>query len=176
MTYIYLDTETTGLDADRHQVWEIAYAVNDEPARSARVPHGAVGAARVALEVGQYYERGGYQHFAWDRHFEWELIEDFEDHAPATLVGANPAFDAAMLKARWGGRTPWHYRLFDIEAYATGALGYDKPQSLKTIVADLRERGFEITEPDHTAANDVEAVRDAHRALQHMYEIAHLYL
>ena len=170
MTYIYIDTETSGLDATRHQVWEIAYAIDDEPVRSALVPHNVVSADKVALEVGQYYERGGYQHFAWDRHFEWELIEDFEDRAPATLVGANPAFDAAMLKARWGGKTPWHYRFLDVEAYAMGALGYEKPQSLKTIVADLRDLGYEITESDHTAANDVEAVRDAHKTLQAMYE------
>src|SRR5699024_1547728 len=104
MTHISLYTETSGLDATRHQVWEIAYAIDDEPVRSALVPHNVVRADKVALEVGQYYERGGYQYFGWDCHFEWELIGDFEDHAPATLVGANPAFDAAMLKARWAGR------------------------------------------------------------------------
>src|SRR5690625_1002214 len=170
MTYIYLDTERSGLDATRHQVWEIAYAIDDESVGSSVVPHDVVSADRGALEVGEYYVREGFVTLRWDRNVEWEWIEDFEDNGPATLVGANPAFDAGMLKARWGGKTPWHYRLLDIEAYAMGALGYEKPQSLKTIVADLRDLGYEITESNHTAANDVDAVRDAHKALRAMYE------
>ena len=28
MTYVYLDCETTGLDPERHEIWEIAFAVD----------------------------------------------------------------------------------------------------------------------------------------------------
>src|SRR5699024_8401024 len=59
MTYIYLETETSALDATRHQVWEMAYAIDDEPVRSALVRRTVVGADQVALEDGRYYEGGG---------------------------------------------------------------------------------------------------------------------
>ena len=39
MTYLYLDIETTGLEAGVHEVWEIAYAIGDDPVRSGIVPH-----------------------------------------------------------------------------------------------------------------------------------------
>lgn len=36
---VFLDTETTGLDPARHEVWEIAYAVGKHDILSAIVPH-----------------------------------------------------------------------------------------------------------------------------------------
>lgn len=83
-------------------------------------------------------------------------------------MGANPAFDAAFLTARWG-TAPWHLRLLDVEAYAMGALGYDRPRGLATITQDLRARGFEIPVPDHSAAADVAATRAAFYALRRIY-------
>lgn len=83
-------------------------------------------------------------------------------------MGANPAFDAAFLTARWG-TAPWHFRLLDVEAYAMGALGYDRPRGLTTICDDLRAHGFDIPVPGHSAAADVAATRAAFRALQGLY-------
>lgn len=155
---VYLDTETTGLDPDRHHIWEIAYAINDGPIESAFVPHSIVGASETALEVGGYYRRIS---FRVSDQFERGLATDLEG---ATIVGANPAFDAAFLRARWGF-APWNYRLLDIETYAAAVLGYRTPPSLKTIQEELVKRGFKIPAPDHTAAGDVATLRACHKAL-----------
>ena len=172
-TLVYLDTETTGLDPDFHQVWEIAFALDDGPIHSMVVAHHTLGADPEALAVSKYYERGG-PVGGWDRRrrrmlaseaFEKTVIDALAD---VTLVGANPAFDAAMLTARWGA-APWHFRLLDVEAYAMGALGYDRPRGLATITRDLRARGFEIPQPDHTAAGDVATTRACHLALRDIY-------
>jgi oligoribonuclease (3'-5' exoribonuclease) len=39
MTLVFLDTETTGLDPNRHEIWEVAYAVEDDPIVSGSVHH-----------------------------------------------------------------------------------------------------------------------------------------
>ena len=78
----------------------------------------------------------------------------------ATMVGVNPAFDAAMLRARWGF-TPWHYRLLDVEAYAAAVLGLDHVPSLAEVCERVR-----VKPGDHTTAGDVRAVREAHRVLR----------
>lgn len=166
-TLAYVDTETTGLDPNLHDVWEIACAIDDGPIHSAIVAHSLTFADSEALEVSRYYDRtgGGEPPTETTRWFESALQRRL---AGVTLVGANPAFDAAMLTARWG-HAPWHFRLLDIEAYAMGALGYDRPRGLATITRDLCARGFEIPEPDHSAAADVAATRACHLALVDLY-------
>ena len=68
---VYLDVETTGLDPELHEVWEIAYAVNDGPILSSFVDHTLLGADPVALTVGQYHNRKaqaskGIRGWTWD--------------------------------------------------------------------------------------------------------------
>lgn len=156
MTLVYLDTETTGLDPNLHEVWEVAWAVDDGPIISGSVWHRLENFDPKALEINGYHER-------------IDVIEpvDGDDlykalHG-ATLVGANPAFDAAFLRARWG-EAPWRYRMLDVEAYAMPLLGYSEPKGLATIAADL---GVEA--PDHTAAADVHTLRECHRRLRQAY-------
>lgn len=158
-TLVYLDTETTGLDPTRHQVWEIAYAVDDGPIRSTLVRHTLDNADADALDIGGYWERAtGITNDALKAEFELQALL-----AGATLVGANPAYDAAMLRARWG-RAPWHYRLLDIETYAMPALGLDVPKGLAYIASVLG-----VKAPDHTAAGDVHVLRECHRKLRGIY-------
>lgn len=164
MTLVYLDTETTGLDPNHHHIWEMAYAIDDGPIESAIVPHTIAGADDKALEIGRYFERTALRHVSTQ--FEMGMMSDLEG---ATLVGANPAFDTAFLRARWG-ITPWRYRLLDIEAYAMGALGWDEPKGLAAIAETLViGEGYEIPAPDHTAAGDVDTLRDCHWALREIY-------
>lgn len=160
---VYLDTETTGLNPSIHEVWEIAYAVEDGPIVYSSVRHGLTYADDTALEIGRYHERCEVNEFAYT--FEFVAQEHLKG---ATIVGANPAFDAAFLRARWGN-VLWHHRLLDVETYAMGALGDDRPQGLATLSADLRARGFEIPTPDHTAAGDVATTRACHIALRDIY-------
>lgn len=166
MTLVYLDTETTGLDPDRHEVWELAYAVDDGPIHSGVMFHSLRHADPKALAMNGYWER--------TKDAKPEVWADLENGARfalegATLVGANPAFDAAFLRARWGV-TPWRYRLFDIEAYAMGALGWDEPKGLAAIAERLAiGEGLDIPAPDHTAAGDVATLRACHLALRNFY-------
>lgn len=168
MTLIFLDTETTGLEL-HHDIWDIAWAVEDCPIRSALLPHSLVNADPDALELNGYWKRRGYYAYGdGDARADGMLRTLFEG---ATLVGANPAFDAIRLQLRWRAH-PWHYRLLDISSMAYQAFGPredGKPMGL----ADVRARLIEefdgdilIPEPDHTAAGDVATLRACFKALK----------
>lgn len=169
---VYLDTETMGLDMLQHEIWEVAFAVEDEPVQAGVVYHSPLlRYQQQALEVNGYQHRARrWDHGAADR-LEQALYVALRD---ATVIGANPYFDLVRLSLRWErtifadgdkGREPWHYRAIDIESYAMPLLGYGRPQSLHKVCADLRARGHEVPEPDHTSAGDVEALRAAYKAL-----------
>lgn len=152
---IFLDTETTGLNPSKHEVWEIAYAVDDGPILRAFVSHQPPVVSpdvRQALRVNGYLDRVQLVPKHVSAAFEDVLIDELDG---ATLVGANPAFDAAMLFARWG-RAPWHYRLL-----AMGVLGWDSPRSLSSIASAL-----EIDQPAHAAETDVRVLRECWHALR----------
>ena len=157
---VYLDLETTGLDPARHQAWEAAWAVDDRRARSTFLGHSRVSADPESLRLNGYHRR--YSPSLVDHGREQEL---FDALAGSTIVGANPAFDAAFLRARWGG-AHWHHRLLDVEALAMPALGGDAPRGLHDIAGELRALGHPVPEPDHTAEGDVMTTREAHRALR----------
>lgn len=168
MTYCYVDCETTGLDPLVHEVWEMAYAIGNGEIVSDILPHDLMHASPAALRVGGYLDRMPDEIPGTPRvsmPFEVDAKKQMTD---ATIVGANPAFDTAFLRARWGD-TPWHHRLLDIEAYAMPAFGWDKPRGLKDVADACRELGAEIPEPDHTAAGDVATVRACHQILRFYY-------
>lgn len=171
MTFVYLDTETTGLDPLKHEPWEIAYAVDSGPVLSSFLPLDRFEDAVIeALVIGGFHRRFRAPDAADVLEFDDQLRAALDG---ATLVGANPAFDAAMLQyGLWetdDRPAPWHYRLLDVEAYAMGALGYSRPKGLNAVALDLVDRGHEIPAPDHTAAGDVATVRACHLALVHIY-------
>jgi hypothetical protein len=131
---VFLDTETTGLDPDYHEVWEVALILRhdlDQPREKdeeilLRWMPDLSTADPTALRLNGFYGR----------------INDFDDGAVMTndcdaaeiiatqtagahLVGAVPDFDATRLDAmlRIHGWAPaWHYHLIDVEALAMGAL------------------------------------------------------
>lgn len=156
MTLVFLDCETTHLDPEKGQVWEIAYAVDDGPLQRSFVEHTLNGADPQALVVGRYRERHVRTDAINSIGFEIGVRALLEG---ATLVGANPAFDAAFLKKRWN-EAPWHYRLLDVCAYTAGALGLDYVPGLAECAKLL---GIDAL-PDHTAAQDVAVTREAYRA------------
>lgn len=166
MTFCYLDTETTGLSLENHDVWEIAYAFDDELITYGTVAHNLTMADPEALKIGDYYERGGpLATVEGGFYFEQKLLKRLHAEKP-TLVGANPSFDAYRLSKRWGGEQPWKHRMLDVCVYAMGPLNWDEPRGLYDTAAALRSLGFDVPEPSHTAAGDVEATRQVHRAIQ----------
>lgn len=122
----FVDTETTGLDPDRHEVWELALILR-RPDRTEteyvwQLPVDLGRAEAKALEIGRFYGRqnlGGPDD-------PWDVARRFAElTAGAHLVGAVPSFDDAFLKRflRAHGACPgWHYHLVDVEALAIGWL------------------------------------------------------
>jgi hypothetical protein len=171
--YCYLDLEATGLDHERHGIWELAYAIDDGDIQSSILSHSLVNANDKALEVGNYWHRMFNEPFSSHEATIWEgatkeVLFGHED--TLYIVGANPGFDIRFLMKRWGD-LPFHYRPIDIESYAMGPLGplvSDEPvvpQGLHAICETLRTLGWDIPAPDHTAAGDVAATRSAFKAL-----------
>ncbi len=141
---VFLDTETTGLDPARHQVWEVALAYEDSPAISFIVEHTLIGADEVALEVNGYWDR-----FPNGAVRETELRADLLLPGMlkgVTIVGSNPAFDTAFLRARWG-IAPWHHRLINVAEGAMWLFGWDRPRGLADVIRHLNALGSRTTRP-----------------------------
>lgn len=155
----FIDAETTGLELE-HDIWEIAYAIGDDPVIAHQVPHSLRNANLEALELNGYYDR-----------FRPEAVSQSADLilkrvlAGKTLVGSNPSFDAYRLARRWGV-APWHHRFVDVSSMAITVFDLDKPEGLANVAERLRALDHKIPIPDHTAARDVEAVRAVYLALR----------
>lgn len=134
----FIDTETTGLDPIRHEMWEIAVIRREDDGTETEylwqvrpsMWHLTHIADPEALRIGRYHERAAVPEPAMAA----DMIAD-GGHAPldfiglgrqlvhvldgAVMVGSNPAFDAAFL-SRMLGATPWHYRTVDVATLAAG--------------------------------------------------------
>lgn len=159
---IFLDTETTGLDPELHEVWELAYAKNDGPINTYVLPHSLKSADPRALAMNGYFQRHPLGARADGPMGDIYLKEIL---AGNTLVCANPTFDRMMLRKRWG-LEPWHYRSVDVESMALVVFDWDRPRGLKDVAAELRSRKHDIPEPDHTAGKDVLVLRTCYYALR----------
>lgn len=169
MTLVFLDTETTGLDPDRHEVWEIAYAVGAGPILSSVVDHepptlqpDVIRALRINGYLSRYTPTDDEAILRQQFRFEAELKEALDG---ATVVASNPSFDTAMLRKRWGGE-PWHHRKLDIVSFALPIVGL-KDGRLKGLYDIAAALGVEA--PDHTAAGDVHTLRECYRELSWRY-------
>lgn len=162
----FIDTETTGLDARIHQPYEVSWWMEDEDEpRTSWLDHTLDNADPQALRIGGYWERGavqatpgGYLATASPRWVAGALNG-------VTLVGSNPAFDAAML-TRYIGTAVWHYRLINVAEGGMWVFGWDRPKGLADVAAECRALGFDIPEPNHTAEGDVRVTRAVYEALR----------
>lgn len=161
-TLCFIDTETTGLDPRIHQPYEVCFWLEgaDEPT-TLWLPHTLEHADAQALRIGGYFDRDQVPWVDDNYAREW-LIRDLRG---VTLVGANPAFDAAMLR-RFIGTEVWHYRFIDVSDGAMFLFGWDRPRSLLDTAAAVRDAGYDIPEPDHTAEGDVRTTRAIYDALR----------
>jgi DNA polymerase III epsilon subunit-like protein len=160
----FIDTETTGLDPAIHEAYEVCWWREDHDQPTTVVlPHWTSTADPVALEIGGYHERGFTPGRRLDRWANAMRLED--DIEGVTLVGSNPAFDAAFL-GRLLGRQPWHHRLVNVAEGGMWTFGWDRPKGLNDVAAECRTRGFDIPQPDHTAEGDVRATKAVYEALR----------
>lgn len=174
----FIDLETTGLDPEWHEAWEIAWAFDDEPVEAMFLPHSGRWRDPGADEVNHYLERcpkwaqtsiaatcesRADREQAYLR--EARLEDRFARERPYLVTSAPSAVDVPFLRKRWN-QSPWHHRTIDISTYAMPMLGHRRPMGLWRVATDLRERGYPITLPDHTAAADVVSLRECYRVLE----------
>lgn len=158
----FIDTETTGLDPEVHQAYEVAWAFDHGPIERLVLPHTLEGADPYALKVGHYLDR---DIFAETQASKGELSDLRRRLRGVTLVGSNPAFDASFLKKVFG-EAPWHHRLVNVAEGGMWVFNWDRPKGLAAVAEELRALDYEIPEPDHTAAGDVATTRAVYYALR----------
>lgn len=146
----FIDTETTGLDPDRHAIWEVALITPDGDEHLWQFPVDEMAADPIALTIGRYWER----HWSTDNdvdtlsaiyhaHNAKSRRKNFPDKGRAIrpsntwarhfrdltagchLAGAVISFDEERLRRllhSLGVLHRWHYHLIDVETLAAGYL------------------------------------------------------
>lgn len=133
----FVDCETTGLDPDKHSMWELAVirrtdGIDTEYLWQIRLSKWEIEAAEPeALAINGYDHRmvlpadcqvGDMTHACGIPHPMKRdelrtVLAGLLDGA--TIVGSNPPFDAAFLRV-FLDATPWHYRTVGIATLAAG--------------------------------------------------------
>jgi hypothetical protein len=120
----FVDTETTGLHPDYHQIWEVALLLEDQGTTTEHVWQLPVDLGRadpMALGIGRFHER---RTVAEALSAPSTFAREFSHlTAGAHLVGAVISFDEERLRRllRREHQCPmWHYHLIDVEALAAG--------------------------------------------------------
>ncbi|MDT0306174.1 hypothetical protein RM780_04250 [Streptomyces sp. DSM 44917] len=191
----FVDCETSGLDPQRHEAWEIAVIRRENDHDIERLwqirltPFQLAAADREALKVGRHYERAVVPHGKYAMAMptgtdgEQYPVGAAELHAcieemlrGAVLVGSNPGFDAAFLAKLLGVSgpdVPWRYRPVDIatlaagHVYATRQVGQPEPRVPFSSRELSRAVGVEPPGEDvaHTALGDAVWARDVYDAV-----------
>lgn len=123
----FIDTETTGLEPDRHAIWEVAYIVRRPGEMAVEETHQVQvdlsTADPTALRLNGFYER----YDAAGAATPHSVAEKVARATAGTwLVGAVPSFDAGFLDRLlrlYGWAPAWHHRLVCVENLAAGRLG-----------------------------------------------------
>ena len=154
MRFVFVDTETTGLDHTKHEMLEIAIVVIENGERTTIERN--IKPTRIETAQPKALEVNGYSEEEWEEAEEWnkEMSLEFRDLIRgAMIIGHNPMFDLRFIEAactRFGVRLPLR-PVFDTKcaAYMLGhnRLGMDK----------IREQDENMTkEGAHRALKDVE--------------------
>lgn len=159
--FVFVDTETTGLNSSLDKLVELSYSTMDSEIKT--LYFGVTVVPDFIDNLTKFYARGV------DKMPE-ATIEEIDEFRKVlegnTMVAANPAFDKGFLEEEqlWTA----HYRMLDIESYAMARLGLDQVPSMFQIVQELEKRGYVLTQPDHSSYNDVKALREAYKILRYM--------
>jgi DNA polymerase III epsilon subunit-like protein len=141
--FVFVDTEATGLDHERHELTEVSWVVRFEDGsqeeRCFFPTHTTDGADADALELTHYDEKIAPR--TKTPASEW-LPLFLEDARDAVLVGAVPDFDAKHLERmcrKLGLKPTWDHHLLDVETLAMPLIspGPEAPRSLAKTCAAL---------------------------------------
>jgi len=165
---VFIDTETTSLDAETGEIWEVA-AIRRDADASIQVrwrwflPVTLDHADPVSLDIGRFHDRHpqGLTYKGGDEHCNTldGFFAQFDKFTQgAHLVGNVVSFDEERLHRlyRRHGHTPgWHYHLVDVEALIAGRLQIEPPWKSVDLSAAI---GVEVPDDDrkHTALGDAE--------------------
>ncbi len=157
----FVDTETTGLDPDRHEIWEVGIILPDGGEWDWQLPVDLGRADPMALNIGRFHQRRWQSACRTDeqgsaKDNRTELVDFASEFVNMTngrhLAGAVVSFDAERLwkLLRANGQCPmWHYHLIDVE---TLAAGYIAAQS-EGQGADGTKGTIRVERPDGTVNN-----------------------
>lgn len=179
--YVALDLETTSRNPYHAVPLEVA-AVEYNPSTESVDHYGQTiefvpfhdrnslyAAEPGALAVNRYYERRLFDHMS-SREESLDLAFGLVDLLDgATLVGANPAYDAIVLRNYLSvltGRSdpPWHYRLFDVECATAAIRGLPAIPSLSKCLDEWDIQPLAAS--SHTALGDCYAVLHVFHAIR----------
>ena len=147
----FVDCETTGLDPDQHQIWEVALITPDAREHVWQFPVDEMTADPFALNIGRYWDRcwpAGIREVSdldaiYEAHSEKSRRKNFPSQGRAIkpdadwcrhfrdltaglhLAGAVVSFDEERLRRllhRNGVLHRWHYHLQDFETLIAGYL------------------------------------------------------
>ena len=188
MRLIFLDTETTGLDIDKHEVWEVAAIEREWDGTTLKindVEHhwflhiNEADADPIALDIGRYWERHpnaiyrlqGGRRTGLEVSSERVFCNEFHKLThKSIIVGAVPDFDAYRLARllRNNGTIPtWDYHLVCCEVLAAGHLKMEPPWKSDAMFEKL---GIDKTKYErHTAMGDARMVRDVYDTVMGRY-------
>ena len=186
----FVDTETTGLDPDLHQIWDVGLIVREHGVDREYqwfLPVDLGKADPLALKIGQFHQRhpDGYDFDADRKGYPIgssvagsrprvtgakEFCFNFAKlTAGSHLVGAVPSFDEERLRKllRANKQCPeWHYHLVDIEALVAGKVGASPPWDSKVLSRSVQVDKAKY--PEHTALGDARWARDVYDAVMGM--------
>jgi hypothetical protein len=157
----FIDTETTGLDSERHQIWEVG-AIVDDIEYHWFLNVDLARADPMALAIGRFHDRHPNGYTAPATHTSKQCTHPHtfaHDFARLTagrhLVGAVVSFDEERLRKlllSQGFIPAWHYHLVDVEALAAGWL-----MAIRSDAADMgiHYGGGGDAETEHATNADV---------------------
>ncbi|MFF4552773.1 hypothetical protein [Streptomyces sp. NPDC001422] len=182
----FVDTETTHLDAEIGDAWEVAIILREfEDQESTDTEYvwqftpDLTVADPESLRIGRFYERFQVPTTREAAYTECVPMLPMLRKAAVTsvvnllsgaiLVGSNPGFDDRFLRKLLGpGSAQWHYRPYDIVQLAAAKVGVEKAGPLPWSSYDLsRAVGVEPPAKDaaHTALGDARWARDVFDAV-----------
>jgi DNA polymerase III epsilon subunit-like protein len=124
---VFCDTETTGLDSERHEIWEVGLIDRSGYEHEWTLTVDLGRADAMALKISGFHDR----YWRKDKTRIADFAETFRELTnDCHLAGAVISFDEERLRQllRAHHECPmWHYHLVDVESLAAGKLGLGPP-------------------------------------------------